>query len=1062
VGLKGYCELRGEMFDERLDEQLAPSLSEVYMGRGHEVYSDPVLFFESTYFSDSMRRVLRGIVEAVEGKGTRRVFPLFSLYGGGKTHLLLAVLHAVRKPESLSRVDRDLAVRFVEAGAKLVVLDGDSDELCPSPARPLDVKHYVVRSVWGSMAHQLGKYRFFEEEDRGGFAPSVEAIRKLLGDEPVIILIDEIAKYVARFRGSQDEKLRDYGKNVVAFVESLVKAVEGTRSVVVITLPVEVRGEEERYMEAYVEETKMLRDAIGRVASAYDVPLDAGDVVRVLQRRIFKKIDRDAVVALRSRYLGLYSSEEQVFGKSAVEKASRIDELAPFHPSYIDVLYDIVTRHPGLQRTRDALRITRVVVREIWNSAEDPDFVMPWHINVGRLDALLLGQSFSKFKPIVDRDIYDNALKRGPLVHAVALAIFVRTYVYGLATRPERVFPTREDVAFMVYEESLAKKTNSKPADVLNALDVASRELLFIQEKDGRYWFTPISPIIAIVQDEARRVSEVEARNRLLDAIRSLSQKPPPTTGKKKQEQQKLFSLVDVRDKPLPTDEPKYSLIIAPRVLSQEDLRRLIFEDEGGRSRVYRNTVAVLYPSDGRRFNRLLELARELIACENVEEMLNEIYQDEDIRELQTRKLRQYMRDRETQLYQEIINAFDTIGYPIEDNKANTSPVRPEATSLARIAEEALESPDVGKAYLTSLGYEVFEHLLKGISVDISEGNRELTVKEILGYFYTHPRLPFVARDPVIQALVEGVRNLKIGIQRGGQIYWVRTYSPENVSTIIEGAPPRMLEDNDIVLPWRIAAERLLQQLKPVSEKRDGKVIRIRYVLLEGGREHDLSSLSAEDATKLLKTYPLVRKEEEITEGIEVTLRPSFVEEKPGSMIQVFVDITPVGKVDDVVKIKVSQGEIEPVQGRPPFTAVWRLQLPDKPGTYEFEVSVEYRRPVSERLQVKVLGEEKVKVVGLVVMDLLESEDIVKAFPDLVFEEGSATLRSGEQEITLKTRNTDPVVFIEMVKEAMSLTGIRRLEGFSARFKFKQPKELPEIENIRSRFRSVEKIVTSI
>ena len=125
-------------------------------------------------------------------------------------------------------------------------------------------------------------------------------------------------------------------------------------------------------------------------------------------------------------------------------------------------------------------------------------------------------------------------------------------------------------------------------------------------------------------------------------------------------------------------------------------------------------------------------------------------------------------------------------------------------------------------------------------------------------------------------------------------------------------------------------------------------------------------------------------------------------------------------------------------------------------------MSVEYRRPVSGRLQVKVLGEEKVKFVGLAVTDLLESEDIVKTFPDLVFEEGSATLRSGEQEITLTTRNTDPVVFIEMVKEAMSLTGIRRLEEFHARFKFKQPKELPEIENIRSRFRSVEKIVTSI
>jgi len=124
----------------------------------------------------------------------------------------------------------------------------------------------------------------------------------------------------------------------------------------------------------------------------------------------------------------------------------------------------------------------------------------------------------------------------------VALSVFVRTYVYGLATKPERAFPSREDVAFMVYERSLAELAGAKPVDVLNALDLAARELLYMQERDGRYWFNPMPSIIEIVQDEARRVSEVEARDRLVRFwISSPRARPPAPRGRRRAPQ--LFSV---------------------------------------------------------------------------------------------------------------------------------------------------------------------------------------------------------------------------------------------------------------------------------------------------------------------------------------------------------------------------------------------------------------------------------------------------------------------------------------------------------------------------------------
>ncbi|MEZ0346488.1 MAG: DUF499 domain-containing protein, partial [Infirmifilum sp.] len=413
MGLRDYAKPREDLFDETLDAQLAPSLAEVLAGKGHKLYRDPDLFFSSTYLSNVMNKVLSEVAEVVRGEGRRNIFPLFSLYGGGKTHLLLAIMHAAKSPSSLARLDPELAKIYAEARPRVVVLDGESDELCPNPSKPLNVGPYQVRTVWGSLAHQLGRYSDLRVEDEKVYAPSAEALRRLLGAEPVVILVDEIAKYATRFIESGDAALRGYGDSVIAFLESLAKAVEGTRVALIVTLPLEVRMGVDVYVATYEKATKRIREGIGRVAPSYDVPLGSEEVVEVLKKRIFEEVDERRVVGLRSRYLSLYEGEQQVFGAVAVDKASKLEATAPFHPSYLEVLYDIVTRSPELQRTRDALRITRYVVRRILQSGEDPDFVMPWHIDLAddRLKGFLLTQSFESFGPIVDKDLLGRALK---------------------------------------------------------------------------------------------------------------------------------------------------------------------------------------------------------------------------------------------------------------------------------------------------------------------------------------------------------------------------------------------------------------------------------------------------------------------------------------------------------------------------------------------------------------------------------------------------------------------------------------------------------------------------
>jgi hypothetical protein len=586
-----------------------------------------------------------------------------------------------------------------------------------------------------------------------------------------------------------------------------------------------------------------------------------------------------------------------------------------------------------------------------------------------------------------------------------------------------------------------------------------------MQEREGRYWFNPMPSIIEIVQDEARRASLVEARERLVNALKKLAESPPSGASKKEAEKEaapQLFSVVEVRDEPLPVDEPKYSLVIVPRVPSDNELRELVFSTAGGRARVYRNTVAVLYPRSEERLNRLLDLCRELAACDAVAKRIEELYAAEDMRELQRRKLNQYKRERETQLYSEIISAYDGIAFPADDDLGKST-VSPRATSLARVAEMALESPDVGKAYISKLDFETLNHLLKQVGVDLSEGGRELSVKEVLSYIFTNPRLPFIKRDLVLEALKEGVRLLRIGVLRGGEVYFARVYEPGEIAAVPEGRPPGSLDEPDIVLPWRIAAEKLLDRLKPeVGEQLDGRRLRVYYVLVVEGQELELQGIPREKAVEMLKAYPIVRKSEEVVLGVDVVVEPSYVEERPGSRIEVKVSVEPIGKVEQPVELSVDAGEIEPRKGTPPFTAVWRLEAPGDEGRYAYEVRAVSAsgRPVARQLTVSVQRERVTLVCGFEVSDLLECENLAKLFPGAILEEGEARLAAGGQEVSVSGRGLAPDVFVELVKEAMSLTGVRSAR-FNARLRLPKPREPAEVDRLTAGFRSVRIVLCS-
>jgi predicted AAA+ superfamily ATPase len=183
---------------------LAASLDEVVDGTAPVAYGDADRFFASTYPSRGLRTLLNEALGRLGGgkPDGASVLRLETSLGGGKTHNLIALLHAAQGRLPLAR-----AAEFMDAGLlpsaptrQVAVFVGTSNGATTFPEQD----GVSPRTVWGHLALQVGgraSYELIQVDDEGLTAPGARALKKLLGDAPTLLLIDEIARYYATARG---------------------------------------------------------------------------------------------------------------------------------------------------------------------------------------------------------------------------------------------------------------------------------------------------------------------------------------------------------------------------------------------------------------------------------------------------------------------------------------------------------------------------------------------------------------------------------------------------------------------------------------------------------------------------------------------------------------------------------------------------------------------------------------------------------------------------------------------------------------------------------------------
>jgi predicted AAA+ superfamily ATPase len=973
---KGDLKPWPDVLDPSQDGKSAPSLWEVALGQAPEIYNDPAEFFKRTHFTSQLTNTLEGVANRMKGKtGNRQasvfvlpnVVMLASRYGGGKTHTLISLFHAFSNPESIGPFNEKLAT-LIESlkDVQVVSLDADSKNLVPHPLEPHTIENFHISTIWGMLAYRVGEYGKLKHLDSGHKpVPDTDSLKELLRGKRLLILMDEIVKYA--FNMQRSEETKDYGEKVVTFVENLAKAVEDTESVLVVAVQADYRKGAETAGPIsitdfapdaqYKEQAERIIQALRRVSPAIITPVSSDDIVQVLKKRIFEEIPQEVAGQIQSQFHSIYREHQDVFGVEGKwdfvtsARLLSIRDTYPFHPKYVEMLTDFVNRNKDLQRTRDAVNITRKVVRNLLRSDLDPLAIMPGHIQlkIREIRDNTVTETYAKdFDQIINKDIVTREGSLGnvkfcskpDIAEIIANDVLLKTFTYETFKEALQVFPDLTDVALMVYEPELFQMNEATPADIQDSLKEMVSLDHFMSDK-GRYWFSPYRSVKEIVDKMAETIvkeEKLKLYSRLSDIASSIVN---VSTSKNRTYEPTVFknpktTIVSpgfdlTQDISVPDDDKMKIVVFVKEPVSNEDLERVLLSSQGSR-RLRINTTIAIYPDPNKKIDDLLPFIAKTMAASQVMENLKEYYADQEVRSLQQRKLNAYTDENELHAKEGLLSTLTRIAYPTTGPAIKTVDAQ-KGPSLVEQVERALNSASTQYKIRQKIDFDDLKEYLKGnFSIDLVEGVKPIEFRYIYDeLFLAKPEGPFVARNQIEDAIREGLRNLDIAVQQEGKLYWKKIDSA--------GADePSSISDRAEILPYRLAAGEFVKMLRKIEGKRkdsQGNVVEVRFFVKVLDEERPLDMiLSQPDFERILKENLVLRKETVLREGFDLAMDQSFVTVKPIAPFAVQFQVDRIGDFSETVTLHVDNGSIKPPSSKPPFRGTWSITAPAKPGTY--------------------------------------------------------------------------------------------------------------------------------
>ena len=619
--------------------EFAADLWQVYLGEGGPEYRDPREFFQRTYLTESLKRLLVDGVQRLSGKGGDPVVQLQTNFGGGKTHSMLALYHLFSgaTPGELAGIEDVLKAADVAALPKVrrVVLVGNKI----SPGNPVTKRDgTVVRTLWGELAWQLGgvdAYRRVAADDERATSPG-DVLRELFRDYgPCLVLVDEWVAYARQLHEQSDLPGGSF-ETQFSFAQVLTESAKlAGNCLLVISLPasdaagaphavsddVEVGGVRGR------EALDRLRNVVGRVESSWR-PASAEEGFEIVRRRLFEPLSDANAFKFRDvtarAFAELYRAQQAEFPPECRESEyeDRIRAAYPIHPEIFDRLYTDWSTLVKFQRTRGVLRLMAAVIHSLWESGDGSPLILPSTIPIDdpRVQSELTRYLSDNWIPIIGKDVDGpNSLPmkidgdNPNLGKFSATRRVARTVYLGSA-------PTK-DAAHKGIEDRRVKlgcvMPGESPAIFGDGLRRLAAGATYLYQDGTMFWYATQPTVTKLAEDRAEQFARDPDR-----AARELEQRLRADLKKSGD-----FSKIHVfpRSSADVPDDCDARLVVLPADVpyakgegnSAEAAAQGILKSRGNAPRMSRNTLVFL-AADAARLQDLDEAVRKLLAWTSI------------------------------------------------------------------------------------------------------------------------------------------------------------------------------------------------------------------------------------------------------------------------------------------------------------------------------------------------------------------------------------------------------------------------------------------------------------
>ncbi len=780
------------------DEQFMADLSQVVNGTALPDYLDPRLFFGNSFPTRGLRELLKAVCLRITGKGGE-VSPIIRLgtqYGGGKTHGLIALVHAARGrmqeiPNVADFVDPEL---LPKDPVKVAALDGENSD--PANGRLLEPGLRAF-SLWGELAYQLGgaaAYELVRKSDERHIAPGAEVLREMFGNRPTLILLDEISVYLRKV----ERAFPDAGRQFTAFVHALFKAVASTPQVALVyTLAI---GKEDKAQDAYREENERAAAALAEAESVAARgsttlnPTAEDETADVLRARLFQKVDRQAARDVVEAYARVWTGNREALPADAVtpELREQFERTYPLHPKLLELLTEKTSSLSNFQRTRGMLRLLARTVHLLWRS-QPPD---AYSIHIHHLDPgfepirteILEKIGMRQFAAAIKADVAavpgdEPALAQRldaqkfpslpPVTSYAARTILWHSLAFGDAARG--VSP--EQLRLAVCSPAL------EPAFIEQATRAFQAEALYLDDRPGApLRFMAEANLNQVIARFMRDVDSGEVRAYLRERIDKLFNLP-------RGEFNAILFPAGPWEAPDDLADPRPLLVVlnyeataVPAELREPPPEVAdIFEHKGAdrkRRELKNNLVFVAAAQNG--IANMQTLARRKLALAELRKPSNQ----QDLADYQIQKINAEFHELDLKLAQAILQCYRHVFYPAASPMPGTQlPIGHTTIELTNP-----DNPGNGQMHVERVLYEQRKLLTARDAPDSPAfvaketgllGRGEMTLQQLRLEYRKAPKLSILLHDtPLLQCVRDGIAQGRFIYREGNQVWGPGDPSP--------------------------------------------------------------------------------------------------------------------------------------------------------------------------------------------------------------------------------------------------------------------------------------------